>query len=218
MAVDPNAKVQLGFASFTEVEAGAHDSYNEWHLFDHLPEQLPIGGIAWGQRWVLTPALRERALLTPPLDRVHYVTLYLVAEPVAPTLARFQELARELRALGRFHEQRTSHLAGAFEVDAMAATPRVLVSPEAIPYRPHTGVHVCVQPAIEAVDLAELLAVDGVAGAWSFKGDDHRVTWCWLDSALADIDRALADVPAPGATFAATMQTINPFAPHDWFD
>jgi hypothetical protein len=218
MAIDPTAKVQLGFVSFTEVEAGAHDSYNEWHLFDHLPEQLPIGGVAWGQRWVLTPELAERAVLVAPLDRVHYVTLYLMAEPLAPTLARFQELAGELRKAGRFHEQRTSHLAGAFEVDAMAASPWALVSAEAIPYRPHRGVHVCVQPAVEAVDLAELLAIEGVAGAWSFKGDDLRITWCWLDGNLFGIDRALADVPAPGASFAATLQVIDPFAPFTWFD
>jgi hypothetical protein len=211
-------KIKLGFVSFTEVEAGAHDSYNEWHLFDHLPEQLPIPGIAWGQRWVLTPELRERAVLTPPLDRVHYVTLYLIAEPVEPTIARFFELAKELRAADRFHEQRVSHLSGGFELDGTVVAPRVLVSAEAVPYRPHTGVHVCVQPAREPAGLDELIAVDGVVGAWTFKGDEHRITWCWLDSNPEHIDRALADVPAPGATFAATLRTIDPFRPWDWFD
>jgi hypothetical protein len=141
-----------------------------------------------------------------------------MAEPLAPTLARFQELAGELRAVGRFHEQRTSHLAGAFEVDAMSASPWALVAAAAIPNRPHTGVHICVQPAVEPIDLPELLAVEGVAGAWSFKGDEHRITCCWLDGSLVGIDRALADVPAPGASFAATLATIDPFAPFTWFD
>ena len=54
-------KVVAGFFSFTEVEAGAHRSYNEWHLFDHLPEQFVLPGIAGGWRWVRTPALAARS-------------------------------------------------------------------------------------------------------------------------------------------------------------
>ena len=49
----------IGFFSFTEVtDPGAHRAYNEWHQFDHLPEQFSIDGIVFGQRWVYTPACR----------------------------------------------------------------------------------------------------------------------------------------------------------------
>ena len=35
-----------GFFSFTEVtDPAAHREYNEWHQLDHLPEQMPLGGI-----------------------------------------------------------------------------------------------------------------------------------------------------------------------------
>ena len=50
-------KVKVGFFSFTEItDPREHRAYNEWHQLDHMPEQLPIRGIAWGQRWVATPA------------------------------------------------------------------------------------------------------------------------------------------------------------------
>ena len=52
-------KVKVGFFSFTEItDPTEHHSYNEWHMLDHMPEQYPLDGIAYGQRWVSTPACR----------------------------------------------------------------------------------------------------------------------------------------------------------------
>ena len=49
-----------GFFSFTEItDETAHRGYNAWHQLDHLPQQLPLPGIAHGQRWVSTPACRS---------------------------------------------------------------------------------------------------------------------------------------------------------------
>jgi len=78
-------KVEAGFVSLTEVtDPTEHRSYNEWHQLDHLPEQLTLPGIAWGQRWVSTPACcTARAVSTAPFDDVHYLTLYLLAAPGA---------------------------------------------------------------------------------------------------------------------------------------
>ena len=58
-----------------------------------MPEQYPLPGMAFGQRWVSTPACRaaravDGALLAP----VHYVTLYLMTEPVEATLDEFAAL------------------------------------------------------------------------------------------------------------------------------
>ena len=105
-------KATHGFVSFTEVDAGAHQSYNQWHVFDHMPEQFPLPGIVFGQRWVLTPELRSHMHASSPLDRIHYVTLYLMAEPIDATLRDFRALAVELREKDRFHTQRVSHLSG----------------------------------------------------------------------------------------------------------
>lgn len=215
-------KVRVGFFSFTEVtDPAAHRSYNEWHQLDHLPEQFPIPGVAWGQRWVSTPACRaaravDGALLAP----IHYLTLYLMTEPVPETLRAFAELGRHLHEVGRFHEQRRSHLSGPFDAISAAAAPRVLVSASAVPFRPCTGVYVVVEEAPAGaedalraeVDPGRVLAVPGVAGVWSFAAaapfaahaDDpiasrwrpgaHRITVCFLDGDPLAVAEAVAPV------------------------
>ena len=124
------AKVTAGFFSFTEVtDAAQHHSYNEWHQLDHMPEQFPLTGIAYGQRWVWPPSRRtssqvggDVAAATAPFDRVHYVTLYLMQEPLDATLTEFLEWGKELGRRGRFHRHRHAHLSGPFAlVDAHAS-------------------------------------------------------------------------------------------------
>ncbi|HET9728718.1 MAG TPA: hypothetical protein VFR41_04815, partial [Acidimicrobiia bacterium] len=162
------SKVKVGFFSFTEItDPDEHHSYNEWHMLDHMPEQFPLDGIAWGQRWVSTPGCRAaRTASEQPLDPIHYVTLYLMAEPIDRTLAEFQALGRELHAKDRFHLHRVARLSGPFPVVECAAAPRVLISAAAVPYRPHRGVHVTVAP--EPLDVNALVGLPGVAGAWTF--------------------------------------------------
>ena len=196
-------KVAAGFVSFTEVDAGEHRSYNEWHLFDHLPEQLPLPGLVWGQRWVVRPG--AAAVAEAPLDRVHYVTLYLMAEPLDDTVQGFFALARDLRAAGRFHEHRTSHLAGAAPVVSMAAAPRALVGPEVVPYRPHRGVHVSLGSGAIGGDPA---------GSWTFDLDGTPLVVSWLDGDPS----ATAPASGPGARYSAVADVIDPFGPWDWFE
>src|SRR5687768_7820437 len=112
-----------GYLSFTEVDPGGHDAYNRWHLFDHLPEQYALNGVAWGQRWVLLPQQRAVARVEPPLDRIHYVTLYLLTEPFDETVAAFRTLGRRLRDAGRFDRHRTSHLSGPLRVAGRTTAP-----------------------------------------------------------------------------------------------
>jgi hypothetical protein len=196
-------KVAGGFVSFTEVEPGAHRSYNEWHLFDHLPEQLPLPGVVWGQRWVVRPG--AAVVAEPPLDRVHYVTLYLMAEPLDEAVRGFFALAGELRAAGRFHEQRTSHLSGLAPVVSAAAAPRALVAPEVVPYRPHRGVHVSLGSGAFGGDAA---------GTWTFDLEGAPLVVSWLDGD----PQATAPESEPGARFSAVAHTIDPFGPWDWFE
>jgi hypothetical protein len=214
-------KVKVGFFSFTEItDAAEHRSYNEWHQLDHLPEQFPLRGIAYGQRWVSTPACRvTREVSGDLLDPIHYVTLYLVSEPVEETLAEFVEWGRELSRRGRFHLHRRALLSGPFVLRDAAAAPRVQISAAAVPYRPHLGVFVTVEelvagPMPTALDV--MCATPGVAGAWSFADEQHRITVAWLDGAPLDVAGALPP-PPPNAIFAGPFETITPFE-WSWFE
>jgi hypothetical protein len=189
--------VIAGFFAFTEItEPSAHKAYNEWHQFDHLPEQLPIAGIASGQRWVATPACRavtfsngkgsgdeESAGQAADLSVAQYLTLYLMRGPLDQTLRAFYDLAVELHKKDRFFPHRRAIESGPLAVRELFAAPRVRVSPAAVPYRPNRGVYAVVTDPtsdrseassesiygnLDAETAGELLRIDGVAGVWFF--------------------------------------------------
>lgn len=217
-------KVKVGFFSFTEItDPGEHRAYNEWHQLDHMPEQLPIPGIVFGQRWVSTPACRaSRAVDEEPLAPIHYVTLYLMADPVDRTLRDFMEVGQQLRALGRFHQKRRAAISGPHQWLDGHVSPRVLVGAEAVPYRPNRGVYVIVEeprddadPDVEDAWVRSLheewadavCALPGVAGVWQFATSPalrgggwsdgvRRITVCYLDGPpleVAETIRPLLD-------------------------
>jgi hypothetical protein len=202
-------KVKAGFFSFTEVtDPNEHRAYNEWHQLDHLPEQFPLRGIAFGQRWVSTPACAAaRAVDDDQLRAAHYMTLYLMTEPLGETLDEFMDLGQQLYSLGRFHLHRRAHLSGPHQwLDAHAA-PRVRIAAETLPYRPNRGIYVTVEEHKRDAEPAELLEwvqrwheswaerwahVEGVMGSWSFATSpslrsprwtpgDRRITVHYLD-------------------------------------
>jgi hypothetical protein len=236
------AKVSLGFFSFTEVtDPAEHRSYNEWHQLDHMPEQYPLPGVVWGQRWVSTPACRRaRAYDDPTLSPIHYMTLYLMGEPVDSTLEEFLALGGTLHAAGRFHEHRLSRLSGPFSVTGARAASRVHVSAEAVPFRPNRGVYVVVREGTEPVDedqrmAAALLGAEGVAGVWTFATDSRfdvhswrpgpkAITVCYLDEEPLSVAAALGELvhgtvggSARRVLFAGPLETITPWS-WDWFD
>ena len=199
-------KASFGFFSFTEItDPAEHHAYNEWHQLDHLPEQFPLAGIVYGQRWVSTPACRDaRAVSAGSLDPIHYLTCYLMADPIESTLDDFFDLGARLHELDRFHRHRRAHLTGPFRVVGAVAAPRVSVSAAAVPFRAHRGLYVIVEEHRETDGLAgyqhwlvtehepALLAVPGVAGIWTFATSEEltsprwsagarRITVCWLD-------------------------------------
>jgi hypothetical protein len=138
-------------------------------------------------------------------------------------------LGRELHDKDRFHLHRRSRLSGPFRFEAAAAAPRVLISREAVPYRPNRGVHVAVEAIAEApagdpaARVGALCAAPGVAGAWSFADETRRITVAWLDAPPLDVcggvASAFGSLPAPGArtVFAGPFETITPWE-WDWFD
>jgi hypothetical protein len=239
-------KIRVGFFSFTEItDPSEHHAYNEWHQLDHMPEQYPLDGIAYGQRWVSTPACRAaRAVSEEPLDSIHYMTLYLMTEPVERTLREFMQLGRDLHAVGRFHLHRRARLSGPFGFRSAAASARVLISPAAVPYRPNLGVYVEIED-LEAEEsgapdggpsddnrfdagvvgyLEELCAQPGVAGAWSFADAQRRITVTWLDAPPLEMVGRLEPVAARRraassgrALFAGPLEAITPWQ-WTWFD
>jgi hypothetical protein len=235
-------KVAYGFFSFTEVtHPSEHHSYNEWHQLDHLPEQFPLPGIVYGQRWVSTPACRAARLTSDPaLDPIQYVTCYLMAEPIDETLDEFFALGAELHRLDRFHTHRRAHLTGPFRVLTADAAARTHVSAAAVPFRPHRGIYVTVDETATDVpsdnDRA-LTDVPGVAGVWTFSTVDgltsrrwsaghRRISVSWLDddplAVATRIEPHLTGRRAPdGATsrrtFAGPFETITAWQ-WNWFD
>jgi hypothetical protein len=210
-------KTTFGFFSFTEItDPAEHRAYNEWHQLDHLPEQFPLRGIVYGQRWVSTPACKAaRAASDPSLDPIHYLTCYLMADPIVETLAEFFDLGRRLHELDRFHRHRRAHLTGPFRVGGAVAAPRVLVSAAAVPFRAHRGLYVVVAEPRDSSARADyerwlaaahepaVLAVPGVAGVWSFETPEEltsprwsaglrRITVCWLDDDPVEVAARLA--------------------------
>jgi hypothetical protein len=217
-------KFKVGFFSFTEItDPAEHHSYNEWHMFDHMPEQYPIAGIAYGQRWVSTPACRSaRAVSGPELDPVHYLTWYLITEPVDETLSEFYEHGRALGRVGRFHEHRRALLSGPHRVIDGKAARRVLIRDESVPFRPHRGIYVVVEDptANDATSHeANLIGVSGVAGFWVFGSGERRLTVCWLDEDPVSVAATIEPIERERSvvSFAGPFETITPWD-WTWFD
>ena len=245
MSLSPDL-VKAGFFSFTEItDPSQHRAYNEWHQLDHMPEQMPIPGVVHGQRWVRSPrCVAATATALAPFDSVHYLTAYVMSEPLIETLDVFYSLGRDLALASRFFEARRSHFARPLRVRTHAVAPRIRISSAAVPYRPHTGIYVIVETLASAgpsdsepnEQVETLCTVDGVAGAWTFASDDalanshwdvgkFAITIAWIDGSVLDTAARIAtmlEVPhnhhRHNATlFSGPMETITPWQ-WDWFD
>ncbi|MHB8465946.1 MAG: hypothetical protein ACYDH6_11485 [Acidimicrobiales bacterium] len=212
-------RVKVGFFSMSGASAFGDDRpYLRWHQLDHMPEQYQIAGLLKGERWVSTPACdAARAVQSDDLAPVRSVVQYLMTDPVQQTIDDFLQLGRRLAELGRYPERVASHLLGAFHLLEMHAAARVLVSPEAVAFRPNLGVYVIVERPtgdtdawlrdVHTTHVPALLDTPGVAGVWSFATSSlwsnpawtpghHRITVCYLDQDPAGVGDALRPVVA----------------------
>ena len=229
-------KFKIGFFSFTEItDPAEHRSYNEWHMLDHMPEQYPIPGIAYGQRWVSTPAsaaaraVSERAARRRPLP--HVLRDDGAGRGDAARVLRTRPCARRRSDVSISTGARCCR-ARSGSLDGVAA-PRVLVRAESVPFRPHRGIYVVVEGA-GASDTARARSrahgAPGVAGLWTFgsgeesdahpwKPGDQRITVAWLDDDPNDGRRRSSRRSniADGVTFAGPFETITPWE-WTWFD
>ena len=199
-------RVKLGFFSLSHRSATGDDrAYLDWHQMDHMPEQYRLPGLVLAQRWASSPACRAaRAAEVDGWSGVDHVLCYLMGDPLDETLDEFYRLGRQLAESGRFSLTLPSQYRGGLRLLEALAAPRVLVSPEVVPFRPQRGIYLVVERAAGGPDqddflrrmhvevLPELVSVPGVAGAWSFATSpsirrpmfsegDFRMTVCYLD-------------------------------------
>jgi hypothetical protein len=174
-------RARAAFFSFTPPAAADDDgSYLQWHLLDHQPEQYQLPGMLLSTRWIADgDYATARIAGSGSLEDVGGVVNYIVGEPVQETHDGFMELGGRLAELGRYPEVRPSLGLRMLALLRWYSSPRALISPEVVPFRPHRGVVVLVEePADE--DVAAWLQwlhaehypavcdVRGVAGAWMY--------------------------------------------------
>src|SRR5690625_3994427 len=172
------------FFSFVELtDQSKHWEYNEWHQLDHLPENLALDGVAWGQRWARRGQMRELGRAVSKFENVDYTAMYwFKGDP--------EEAVREWTALGEatFQVGRGPLIPGVerrmlafFEPVEGHAARRIGVGAEVLPFRPNRGVYLTLtsHPEPHSLDTHErfrwesqeltpaLLELDGVAGLWT---------------------------------------------------
>jgi hypothetical protein len=174
-------RVKAAFFSMTAQPPPDDDgSYLRWHLLDHMPEQYQLPGVVHAMRWIADGDYPNHRLVAEgPLADLGGVVNYLIGDPVQQTFDDFMDLGPRLAEMGRFPERRPSLGLSLLALQRWYAAPRVLVSGEVVPFRPHRGVLVVVEePAgadaagwlqwLHRKHFPELLEVPGVAGAWVY--------------------------------------------------
>lgn len=187
---------EKAFFSFTEVPVpDDHRAYNEWHQLDHRPENLDLRGVRWGERWVSTPRCAAATVAITELSACHYVNLYWFRPPYDEAISEWQALAERSFQWGRRADVAIANrlMMGFFSTVAGYASPRVLVSPDALVFRPNRGIHLRVTRLAEPHSVRtealarwydrelvpEMLGVEGVAGAWTFASDSTTLDPSW---------------------------------------
>ena len=212
-------RVKAGFFSLSHHAASGDDrDYLDWHQLDHMPEQYQLPGLVAGQRWASTQACRaSRAVEVGDWSLVEHVVVYLMGNPLDETIDEFLRLGRQLAELGRFSVSLPSQYRGALRLLRTFAAPRVLISSDVVPFRPHRGIELIVEELDDDAPqdaflhrmhtdvLPGLVSVDGVSGAWSygttpsirrpmFSDGRFRMTVCYLDDDPAVVGERLGPV------------------------
>jgi hypothetical protein len=175
-------RVKAGVFNLTSPPGPGEDisSYLRWHLLDHMPEQYQLPGIVYATRWIADAAcLDARIAGSGNLERIGSIMNYLVGDPVQQTSDDFMELGPRLAELGRYPIARPSLQLRLLALLRWYSAPRVLISAEVVPFRPHLGVLAIVEEPtsadgpgwmqwLHAKHYPLLLDVPGVAGAWMY--------------------------------------------------
>jgi hypothetical protein len=231
-------RVKVGFFSLTHhSQSGDDRPYLRWHQLDHMPEQYQLPGLLLGQRWASTPACRAaRGAEVDSWSLVEHVVCYLMGNPVDETIDEFLTLGRHLAEQGRYVEALPSQYRGGLRLLETTAAPRVLVSADVIPFRPHSGIYLIVEEPDTSVPqdgflrdlhttvLPTLVGVPGVAGAWSYATSPQirrsmfseggvRIIVCYLDDDPATVAERLS--PTVDRLWAGTPSRLLLAAPFE---
>jgi hypothetical protein len=207
---------------------GADAEYLRWHTLDHRPEQHRLSAVRASLRLVSTPQCRAaRAITDPRFDTVDHVMTYFFTD--IGGLDGFNELSAALGGAGRKLTLLPHVERGVYGVATKVAAARVKAGADVLPWRPILGAYLLIEQGSAAP--AELAAVEGVAGVWSFESlrVDERLaaappgqllTYCFLDDDPVAAAMRLQPVlerrwEKPGVTplFAAPF---HPVVPYEW--
>jgi hypothetical protein len=174
------------FFSFVRLtDPARYREYNEWHQLDHRPENLLLPGVVWGERWARTADCAELTIApAAEYSALDFIAMYWFRDPAEQSIAEWNDLAERSFQWGRRPElsyvQRP--FLGFFRPVKGYVAPRVLVSEEALPFRPNRGIRLTLTRvkaphSLEAeqafrwhdtVRMPGLLDIPGVAGGWTF--------------------------------------------------
>jgi len=175
------------FFSFTSLNGGGpddHRRYNEWHLYDHRPENLALDGVRWGDRWHRPASYRQVSHSGAAFHDTDYIAMYWFREPAEQSVAEWSRLASDSFQWGRgpLLPSVSRPLLAFFTPVRGYAAARALVPADIVPFRPNRGLHVTLwrfaDPSADdthdhhrwedRVLAPAELEVPGVAGVWTF--------------------------------------------------
>lgn len=194
------------FLSMTSLtDSLRHAEYNAWHQLDHLPENLLQPGVVWGDRWVCAPDCAPYVVGRDRDAGHQYAIMYWFRAPVEESVARWTELNQTALWWGRRPELGWTRRApvGFFTPVKSYSAASSLVAPEAIPLRPHRGVHLTISRLLDPgsaaavmhmadydrARLPNLLRLPGVAGAATYSF--HSPAQGFGSAGIDDTDRGL---------------------------
>jgi hypothetical protein len=207
---------------------GADAEYLRWHTMYYRPEQQRLSAVRASLRLVSTPACRStRAASREPYGDIDHVMTYFLSDPRGMTA--FLELSKALSDAGRKLPLLPPVERGVYRVEDKAATPRVKIGADVLPWWPARGVYMLLEASAPAP--IRLTEVDGVAGVWSALSQpvDARlanapagqtITYCFLDEDPVGIAERLRPVLEKRWSdngieplFAAPFHAV---VPNDW--
>ncbi|MBI3744077.1 MAG: hypothetical protein HY261_07325 [Chloroflexi bacterium] len=178
-------KVKAALISIARIDdAREHKEYGYWHRHDHMPEVLSRPGVLVAQRLVAPPAyLRARPPDEGDVAGAQYLTYYMLGEPLESILEMFSGGSRafDLRGAGRLRLLKNSSTGGIFRLVKSYVHPRVVVSPGAVAFLPHTGVFASVSDLVvpahkeridrwyDEVHIPDMLSVHHVTACYWFE-------------------------------------------------
>jgi hypothetical protein len=191
-------RVRAAFFNFTPPAAEGDDisSYLRWHALDHMPEQYQLPGILHGARWMADSECRLAQIAgSDNLAEVGSVVNYLVTEPVQMTHDEFMELGPRLALMGRFPEHRPSLQLTMPALHRWYSSPRVQISADVVPFRPHRGVVVVIEQPVTSESAGGERDGANVDRWESRDGEDLDATTRWQSWLHAEHYPALMDIP-----------------------